>query len=78
MIKELENLKSTQLDAGLIFSGKSSNKTVTGYDKPSSFTPIGNPYYVFHDSSRDVIVWLCRHHRHFGRVAPQVAGKRVL
>ena len=57
MIKELENLKSTQLDAGLIFSGKSSNKTVTGYDKPSSFTPKEDPYYVFHDSSRDVIVW---------------------
>ena len=57
MIKELETLKSIQLDAGLIFSGKSSNKTVTGYDKPTSFTPKEDPYYVFHESSRDVIVW---------------------
>ena len=50
-------MPQTQLDAGLIFSGKPSGTMISGYDEPSSYTPIVNPNYIFHDSSRDIIVW---------------------
>ena len=54
----LGNLKPVEFDAGIVFSGKPSGTKVKGYDKPSIFTPKVNPNYIFHDSSRDVIVWL--------------------
>ena len=78
MIKELEQLKSTQLDAGLIFSGTKSNKTITGYDKPSSFTPKNDPYYIFHDSSRDVIVWFMSNSDPLWLCGPTGSGKTSL
>ena len=46
-----------QLDAGLIFSGKPSGTMIFGYDEPSTYTPAINHNYIFHDSSRDIIVW---------------------
>lgn len=46
-----------QLDAGQIFSGKSSGTIICGYDAPSEYTPSIDPNYLFHESSRDVIVW---------------------
>lgn len=54
----LTNLKPVDLDAGIVFSGKPSGTKVKGYARPSVFTPKINPDYVFHESSRDVIVWL--------------------
>ena len=50
-------MNPTQLDAGLIFSGKSSGTMIAGYDAPSIYTPAINTNYLFHDSSRDIIVW---------------------
>ena len=55
---DLENLIPTALDAGLIFSGKASGKLIQGYDQASAYTPVINPDYIFHESSRDIIVWL--------------------
>ena len=78
MIKELENLKTKEHDAGLIFSGKSSNKTVTGYDKPNSFTPKDDPYYVFHESSRDIIVWFMSNSDPLYCFGPTGSGKTSL
>ena len=46
-----------QLDAGQIFSGKSSGTMIFGYDAPSEYTPAIDSNYLFHESSRDVIVW---------------------
>ena len=56
-LTELEQLKVIDLDAGIIFSGQASNRTVAGYAQPSSFTPDTDPNYIFHKNSRDVIVW---------------------
>ena len=56
-IKELEALKAIEMDAGEVFSGKKSGCKIIGYDKPGSFTPEVDKNYIFHDSSRDVVVW---------------------
>lgn len=58
LISELESLQPTALDAGLVFSGKASGKPVQGYAAPTAYTPVVNPDYIFHESSRDIIVWL--------------------
>ncbi|CCH47384.1 AAA family ATPase [Pseudodesulfovibrio piezophilus] len=54
---ELQTLQPTEHDAGEIFNGKNSNRTVRGFAIPCSFTPDLNPEYLFHDSSRDAVVW---------------------
>lgn len=56
-IDELKKLKPIDLDAGLIFSGNNSGKMIKGYEKACSFTPELVPDYLYHESSRDVIVW---------------------
>ena len=50
-------MTQTKLDAGEIFSGKPSGTTILGYDTPSIYTPAIDSNYLFHDSSRDIIVW---------------------
>lgn len=54
----LQKQKIKNFDAGTVFSGKKSGTMVTGYEKPCQFTPQINPDYIFHETSRDVIVWL--------------------
>lgn len=56
-IDDLSNLQSTDLDAGQVFSGKPSGTTVRGYAVPSAYTPAIDHDYMFHESSRDVVVW---------------------
>ena len=56
-ITDLSNLHSTDLDAGKVFSGKPSGTTVRGYAFPSAYTPAIDHDYIFHESSRDVVVW---------------------
>ena len=46
-----------QLDAGQIFSGKPSGTMINGYDTASEYTPAIDPDYLFHESSRNIIVW---------------------
>ena len=58
LTSELEHLQPIGLDAGQIFSGKPSGSTVRGYAAPSAYTPVIDPDYIFHESSRDVVVWL--------------------
>ena len=58
LIAELESLQPAPLDAGLIFSGKASGKLIQGYAAPTAYTPTLNPHYMFHEASRDIIVWL--------------------
>jgi len=55
---DLENLVITDLDAGLVFSGSPSGRMVKGYAERSPFTPAVNPHYIFHEQSRDLVVWL--------------------
>ena len=53
----LDSLQSADLDAGQVFSGKSSGTTVRGYATPSAYTPALDHEYIFHESSRDIAVW---------------------
>ena len=55
---DLSTLQSVSLDAGLVFSGKASGRLIQGYAQPSAYTPAVDPDYLFHESSRDIIVWL--------------------
>mgnify|MGYP000721044784 FL=1 len=57
LIEGLCNLKTTDLDAGQVFSGKPSGTLVKGYAAASAYTPAIDHDYIFHESSRDVVVW---------------------
>lgn len=61
----LQNLQPADLDAGAVFSGTPSGKTVKGYAAPSLFTPAVDPNYIFHEQSRDIVVWFA----HYGKGA---------
>ncbi len=56
-LQELLTLKTHTFDAGLVFSGTASGTAIQGFEQASSYTPKADPNYVFHDSSRDIIVW---------------------
>ncbi|WDP91071.1 MAG: AAA family ATPase [Desulfobacter sp.] len=77
-ITELEKLKPKDLDAGLIFSGTASGKMIKGYASPCSFTPTINPEYLYHESSRDVIVWFMDSSDPFYLFGPAGSGKTSL
>ena len=53
----LQSLQPAALDAGTVFSGTPSGKHVKGYAAPSLFTPTVDPNYIFHEQSRDIVVW---------------------
>ena len=55
---ELERLQPAELDAGTVFSGKPSGRIVRGYARPCTYTPAMDPGYIFHETSRDIVVWL--------------------
>lgn len=56
-MQTLEQLKTKALDAGELFSGKPSGKTIQGYAAKSAFSPKLDQNYIFHETSRDVVVW---------------------
>ena len=58
MKTSLDNLQPCDLDAGSVFSGTPSGKTIIGYSSRNDYTPAIDPNYIFHETSRDVIVWL--------------------
>lgn len=55
---ELKKLQPAQFDAGEIFSGNPSGTKISGYATPCVYTPAIDPDYIFHESGRDLIVWL--------------------
>ena len=77
-IKELTQLKSAKLDAGELFSGTKSGKTITGYSKPSTYTPKLDNNYIFHESSRDIIVWFMSQSDPLYLFGPTGSGKTSL
>ncbi len=56
-ISILQNLTPSSFDAGLIFSGKPSGRMVNGFAQPNMFVPDVNKNYIFHEHSRDLVVW---------------------
>lgn len=75
---ELQTLVTKDLDAGLIFSGTATGAMITGYENPCSYTPVLDPDYLFHESSRDVIVWLMSSKEPFYLFGPTGCGKSSL
>lgn len=57
LINDFISLQPTDLDAGQVFSGNPSSTTVRGYAAPSTYSPDIDHGYIFHESSRDVVVW---------------------
>lgn len=78
MHTELDNLQPLDLDAGSVFSATPSGKTITGYSGPCSYTPAPDPDYIFHETSRDVIVWLMNSSDPLYVFGPTGSGKTSL
>ena len=53
----IQALQVIDLDAGTVFSGSPSGRMVKGYASPSPFTPAVDPTYIYHEQSRDLVVW---------------------
>lgn len=56
-ISHLQTLTPMTFDAGETFSGTPSGHPVKGYTEPTLFTPARDANYIFHESSRDLVVW---------------------
>ena len=74
-INDLCKLQPTDLDAGQVFSGKLSGTTVKGYAVPSAYTPAIDHDYIFHESSRDVVVWFLNAQEPLYLFGPTGCGK---
>ena len=57
-ITSLNSLVPVDFDAGTVFSGTPSGTPVKGYAEATPYTPTMNPNYIFHEHTRDLIVWL--------------------
>jgi len=55
---ELTRLQPMDMDAGVLFSGQTSGRMIKGYDRVCTYTPTVDPHYVFHDTMREIVVWL--------------------
>ena len=56
-LADLGRLQVVDLDAGKVFSGQPSGRTIKGFAKPSIHTPTVDPDYLFHDAMRELVVW---------------------
>jgi cobaltochelatase CobS len=56
-IATLKTLIPADLDAGTVFSGSASGKIVKRFTARSMFTPAVDKNYIFHEHSRDLVVW---------------------
>ena len=57
IVSMLQSLQATEFDAGGVFSGSPSGRMVRGFTTSSAFTPALDPNYIFHEHSRDLVVW---------------------
>ncbi|NDV24725.1 AAA family ATPase [Desulfovibrio sp. JC022] len=76
--EEIDKLASAELDAGQVFSGKASGRMVQGFEAASSFTPNLDTEYLFHESSRDVVVWFMDSSDPIYLFGPSGSGKTSL
>ncbi len=75
---ELEKLQSVKLDAGEVFSGKKSNIKIVSYKDKTMFTPKVDENYIFHENSRDLIVWFLQKSDPLYLFGPTGSGKTSL
>jgi cobaltochelatase CobS len=78
IIAVLENLKPASLDAGEVFSGKHSGKSIRGFARASMFTPIADKNYILPEQSRDLVVWFLGNPEPLYVFGPQGSGKTSL
>jgi len=78
LVSELSQLAPADLDAGLVFSGTPSGKPVQGFAAPCPYTPSLADDYIFHESSRDIIVWFLERSDPLYVFGPTGAGKTSL
>ena len=71
----LHNPQTAELDAGQVFSGRPSGKIVRGYQAPSAFTPTVDSNYIFHETSRDLVVWFVSNPEPVYVFGPSGSGK---
>ena len=74
-ISHLQSLVPMDFDAGTVFSGSPSGKTVKGYATASPFTPAVDDNYIFHEHSRDLVVWFINRSDPLYVFGPTGAGK---
>lgn len=55
---DLNSLTVTDMDAGELFSGSASGRLIKGYAAPCNYTPRIDQNYLFHESMREIVVWL--------------------
>jgi cobaltochelatase CobS len=77
-LSELSFLAPTELDAGQVFSGTPSGKPVQGFATPCAYTPTPSPDYIFHETSRDIIVWFLERSDPLYVFGPTGSGKTSL
>ncbi|MCK9241257.1 CbbQ/NirQ/NorQ/GpvN family protein [Desulfocurvus sp.] len=65
-------------DAGAVFSGSPSGRIVRGYENPGPHTPVPESDYVFHEASRDVVVWFMAEAEPLYVFGPTGSGKTSL
>lgn len=75
---ELEGLVPAKLDAGFVFSGTPSGKPIQGFAAPCRYTPTPSAEYIFHESSRDIIVWFLEQSEPLYVFGPTGSGKTSL
>jgi cobaltochelatase CobS len=75
---ELESLVPAKLDAGFVFSGAPSGKPIQGFAAPCRYTPTPSAEYIFHESSRDIIVWFLEQSEPLYVFGPTGSGKTSL
>lgn len=78
ILNELQSLQQVNHDAGAVFSGTVSGRKVGGFAKPSLFTPELNEKYLFHNSSRDAVVWFMESSDPLYIFGPAGSGKTSL
>ena len=78
LYSELARLNLADFDAGEVFSGQPSGTSLKGFDSPTPYTPKPDPNYLFHETSREVIVWLLEKSDPLYLFGPAGAGKTSL
>jgi cobaltochelatase CobS len=71
----LEKLQHIDLDAGIVFSGVASGKKVRCFAASTPFTPTKNSKYIFHEHSRDLVVWFINQPEPLYVFGPSGCGK---
>ena len=77
-MNEFSKLQPVDLDAGQVFSGRPSGRLIKGYEEPIAHTPQADHNYLFHESSRDVIVWFLEKSDPLYIFGPTGSGKTSL